>query len=170
MSSPVAIVALLYHLHIASSNVLTQVGRLYLPDNVGIDGVENVAIDIINSQIFSANGDLVTVDVSSFDASSENINNEYIPMTFEESIDIQAAITNFDGTSIGAITSVTYSKTNKFVYTTASPTQVAETFGYLISINTTTLQIDNILKLTDCYLPDHVTTTSDGKTIIISCE
>eukprot|EP01084_Bolivina_argentea_P158002 275282_1 len=171
MSRLVAIVSLLYYFQLTlSSNVLTQVGSLYLPDNVGIDGVESIAIDIVNSLIFSANGDLLTVDVTSFVATISNIENVNIPMKLIKNINIESAINNFDGISIDAITSVTYSKINQYIYATVSPTKVAEEFGYLIFINPSTLQISKILKLTDCYLPDHITTTSNGKTIIISCE
>ena len=174
MGGLLSTLTILLQLTIIHCNVITKVGRIYLPDDIGPGGAESIAIDTDHSLIFSANGANITIDVTSFDASEDNLEDGDVPMDFVQSIDIQSAMDEFfDGVTIGDITSVTYTSErgdDGYVLAALVPTDVAESVGYVAFVDPEEQEIVNILQLTDCFLPDHVTTTSDGDHIIIACE
>jgi len=118
-----------------------------------------------------SNVDGITIDVTSFNVSVED---GEVPMEFVQSIDVQSAMDEFfTNVVIDDITSVTYSRSRSSggtVIAALVPEDVAESVGYVAIIDAEEQEIVNILELTDCYLPDHVTTTSDGDHIIIVCE
>merc|ERR1712154_200118 len=115
--------------------------------------------------------DGITIDVTSFNVSAED---GEVLMEFVQSIDVQSAMDEFfTNVVIDDITSVTYSRSRSSggtVIAALVPEDVAKSVGYVAIIDAEEQEIVNILELTDCYLPDHVTTTSDGNHIIIVCE
>ena len=152
-----------------NAKLLNQIGRLYIP-NVGINGAENVGIDVHSKRIFAADGgNFVGVVVMNYSISSDLTN---MDIDFEGRIELANIVGQFingDTNTIYDVPSLSVSS-NGYLLATCAPVNYARDEGYLVFINMTTLEVFNVIKMDNCYLPDHVSTTHDGNNIIISCE
>ena len=75
-----------------------------------------------------------------------------------------------DNQTIHDITSVTWSFKDDLILATIVPSDYAINTGWLAFIDPYDLTIENMTQLFDCFLPDMITTTNDGNTILIACE
>eukprot|EP01083_Nonionella_stella_P276384 939076_1 len=155
-------------IHIGSSTVLNQIGRLYIP-NSDFTGAENVAIANEAQRFFAADGANVGLNVVNF-----ALSNDYktMDMTYEDTIFFSFEDFldfGYENITIHDVTSVDYSPKG-YLVTCIVPTDYYMSYGWLAFIDPNTLEFLNLIQLPECYLPDHVTTAKDGNLIVISCE
>jgi len=154
--------------HLTHSQVLTHIGRMYFPDSK-IPGAENSAIDYDTDRIFSADGYHKSVNSFEFTL-NENLTsadttpsvNILIAPAFEE--------LGLPPINISDITCVAMSYAKGYLLATVVPTDPAFNFGWLAFIDPINQTVFHLLEMAQCFLPDHVTMTSDGNAILVSCE
>eukprot|EP01083_Nonionella_stella_P094460 265006_1 len=154
--------------HVCYADVVNKIGRFYIKD-IGFPGAENIAIDTDNNRIFTADGASLGVNILKYTLSS-NISSANISLEKIISFETEFASWMPDrNISILDVTSVKYSP-NGYVLAAVVPEDVALDYGWLAFINSTTLNVFHLLEIDLCYLPDQISLTHDGATIIIACE
>eukprot|EP01083_Nonionella_stella_P013879 39058_1 len=157
-------------LKLRNADIINPIGDIWLDLPSGADPgtvVESIAIDTDNQRVFAADG-AGAVRVLEFTLTPTTSIQETTP------ISIQDAFTTAGNPTfiIGDVTSVAYSSAKGWVAACVVPESHATTPGWLAFIDTTNLAdpVFKLLEMPSCYLPDHVSWTSDGNTLIVACE
>eukprot|EP01083_Nonionella_stella_P163073 535877_1 len=152
-----------------NGDIINPIADFWIPD-IGIPGAESIAIDTVNQRIFAADPASSAVHIFDFAFDDGDFTSATITET-ETPIDIKTAFLNMDSPiTVKDITSIVYSSEGGYVAACVAPESHAQTPGWLAFISTSTLDVFNLLEMPDCYLPDHVSVTNNGNTLVISCE
>ena len=136
----------------------------------GIPGAENAAIDYENNRIFVASGSNTSVNSFDFDI-DDNVTTADIVPSVNILIEPAFDALGLEPPELGIqdITCVAMSSKG-YILATVVPMNHSITNGWLAFINPTNQSVFHLLEMEDCFLPDHVISTFDGDTILVSCE